>query len=107
MMSHLSVLYCGYPVLQFTNGKELSSAAVYFLNIIALKLSSISVENSTGYGVVGVNVLGNSSHSKFLFNNYYTLNSSSCSYGTGSCKGRNMYHSMNHCQNLELVILTV
>ena len=93
MINHLSVLYCGYPVLQFVNGKELSSAAVYFLNIISLKLSNISVENSTGYGVVGVNVLGNSSisHSRFLFNNYYTLNSTNCSYGFGSCKGGNMY----------------
>ena len=76
VINHLSVLYCGYPVLEFVNGKELSSAALYFLNIISLTLSNISVENSTGYGVVGVNVLGNStvSHSRFLFNNYYTLN---------------------------------
>ena len=50
MINHLSVLYCGYPVLQLTNGKELSSAAVYFVNITSLNLSSISVENSTGYG---------------------------------------------------------
>ena len=61
VISHLSILYCGYPVLMFVNGKQLSSAAVYFLNIISLKLSNISVENSTGYGVVGANVLGNSS----------------------------------------------
>ena len=93
VISHLSVLYCGYPVLQFVNGKELSSAAVYFLNIIALKLSNISVEKSNGYGVVGVNVLGNSSisHSRFLFNNHYTLNSTNCSPGSGSCKGGNMH----------------
>ena len=51
------------------------------------------MENSTGYGVFGVNVLGNSSisYSRFLFNNYYTLNSTNCSYGLGSCKGENMY----------------
>ena len=93
VISHLSVLHCGYPVLQFVNGKQPSSAAVYFMNIISLKLSNISVENSTGYGVVGVNVLGNSSisHSRFLFNNYYTLNSTNCSYGLESCKGGNMY----------------
>ena len=71
VISHLSVLYCGYQVLPFMNGKELSSAAVCFLNVTVLKLLNISVENSTGYGVVGVNVLGTSSisHSKFLFNN--------------------------------------
>ena len=93
VINHLSVLYCGYPVLEFVNGKELSSAALYFLNIISLTLSNISVENSTGYGVVGVNVLGNStvSHSRFLFNNYYTLNSTHCFHGLGSCKGGNMY----------------
>ena len=93
MINHLSVLYCGYPDLQLTNGKELSSAAVYFVNITSLNLSSISVENSTGHGVVGVNVMGNSSisHSRFLFNNYYTLNSSNCSPGLESCKGGNMY----------------
>ena len=39
VINHLSVLYCGYPVLQFVNGKELSSAALYFLNIFSLKLS--------------------------------------------------------------------
>ena len=93
VISHLSVLYCGYPVLQFVNGKEPSSAALYFLNIISLKLSNISVENSTGYGVVGVNVLGNSSisQSRFIFNNYYTLNSSNCFHSQGPCKGGNMY----------------
>ena len=93
VISHLSVLYCGYLVLQFVNGKEPSSAAVYFLNIISLKLSNISVENSTGYGVVGVNVLGNSSisHSRFIFNNYYTLNSTNCFHSQDSCKGGNMY----------------
>ena len=94
VINHLSVLYCGYPVLQFVNGKELSSAALYFLNIFSLKLSNVSVENSTGYGVVGVNVLGNLSisHSRFLFNNYYTLSSATnSSYGLGSCKGGNMY----------------
>ena len=93
VISHLSILYCGYPVLMFVNGKQLSSAAVYFLNIISLKLSNISVENSTGYGVVGANVLGNSSisHSRFIFNNYYTLNSTNCFHSQGSCKGGNMY----------------
>ena len=40
-----------------------------------------------------MNVLGNSSitHSKFMFNNYYTLSSTNCSYGLGTCIGGNMY----------------
>ena len=93
VINHLSVLYCGYPFLQFANEKELSSAALYFLNVKWLKLSNMSVENSTGYEVVGVNILGNSSisHSRFIFSNYYTVNSTNCSYGLGSCKGGNMY----------------
>ena len=93
LISHLSVLYCGYPVLQFVNEQEHSSVAVYFLDIYALKLSNISVENSTGYGVVGVKILGISliSHSRFLFNNYHTLNSTNCSPGSGLCKGGNVY----------------
>ena len=102
VISHLSILYCGYPVLKFVDGKQLSNAAVYILNIIALKLSNISVENSTGYGVVCANVLGNSSisHSRFLFNNYHTLTSTAnCSHGLGSCKGGNMYLFYEHCQN--------
>ena len=39
-----------------------------------MKLSDITVENSTGYAVLGVNILGDSSisHSRFIFNNYYT-----------------------------------
>ena len=34
-----------------------------------------SVQNSTGYGLLAINILGNSSlqDSRFLFNNYYTL----------------------------------
>jgi len=63
------------------------------VDITSLKLLNISVENSTGYGIMGKNVLGNSfvSHSRFMFNNYYTLSSTNCSYGQGSCEGGNMH----------------
>ena len=66
---------------------------MFLLDITSLKLSHISVENSTGYGMVGMNILGNSSisHSRFMFNNYYTLNSTNCSYGLGTCMGGNMF----------------
>jgi len=69
--------------------------AVFLLDITSVKLSNISVENSTGYGVLGINILGNSSvsHSRFIFNNYY-MSSTNCSYnGLGpasSCLGGNM-----------------
>ena len=91
VIKHLSILYCGYPIVPLTNDKD-TSAAVLFLNIISLKLLDISVENSTGYGILGMNVLGNSSisQSRFMFNNYNTLSSTNCSHGLGSCRGGNM-----------------
>jgi len=86
VIKHLSIVYCGYP-LEFEE-----SVAVYLVDITSLKLLHISVENSTGYGLMGMNILGNSSvsHSRFIFNNYYTLSSTNCSYGLGSCQGGNM-----------------
>ena len=67
------------------------SAAVYMIDITTLKLL-FSVENSTGYGIFTVNILNSYvSHSRFIFNNYYTLSSKKCSYGLGSCQGDKMY----------------
>ena len=94
-LKQFTVLYCGYPLLTFYNTPHPPiSVAVFLWNITSLKLSDLSVENSTGIGLVGTNILGNSSisHSRFMFNNYYTLASGSvnCSYGMGSCRGGNM-----------------
>jgi len=58
VVKHLSVLYCGYPAVKFVNTKW-SSVAVLLQNITSLKLLDISVENSTGYGVFGIDILGN------------------------------------------------
>ena len=93
VMKHLSIVYCGSPVVRLQGREVDSSVAVYMQNITSLKLSEISEENSTGYGMVGKNILGNSSvfHSRFVFSNYYTLNSKNCSYNLGSCRGGNMY----------------
>ena len=93
VMKHLSIVYCGSPIFKLRHEEEFSSIAVFFTNIISLVMSEISVQNSTGYGIVGNNILGNSSvsHSRFVFSNYYTLSSTNCSYGLGSCKGGNMY----------------
>ena len=38
-----------------------NNPAVFFFNITSLKLSHISVENGTGYGIMDINILGNSS----------------------------------------------
>ena len=84
VVKHLSILYCGYPVVCLnTKDKIRSGVALALMHITSLKLSDIAVENSTGYAVLGVNILGNSSisHSRFIFNNYYTLSSTNCSYG--------------------------
>ena len=75
VIKHLSIVYCGYPL------ESGLSVAVYLVDITSLKLANISVENSTGYGIAGMNILGNStvSHSRFIFNNYYTWSSTNCS----------------------------
>ena len=80
VIKHLTIVYCG---LLFDYEE---SVAVYLVNTTSLNLSNISVENSTGYGIMGINILGNSagSHSRFIFNNYYTLTSNNCSYDIGS-----------------------
>ena len=95
VLKHFTVLYCGYPLLTFYKTPSPAiSATVFLWNITSLKLSDISVQNSTGIGLAGTNIFGNSSisHSSFMFNNYYTLDSGSvnCSYGTWLCRGGNM-----------------
>ena len=50
VIKNLSIIYCGYPLLNDGKG---SSAALRMVEIISLKISSISVENSTGYGIMG------------------------------------------------------
>ena len=89
VMEYLSVIYCGYPLL---DDEKRPSVAVYMMDITSLKLLCFSVENSTGYGIMGINILGNSSvsHSRFVFNNYHTLSSANCSDELGPCMGGNM-----------------
>ena len=96
-----TMFYCGYQFMSHEyqhlyddmlyKGKH-SGSAVYLMDITSLKIISVSVENSTGYGIFAVNILGSSyvSHSRFIFNNYYTLSSTNCSNGLGSCEGGNM-----------------
>jgi len=107
VIKHISIIYCGYPL---SNDLKKSSAAMHMFDITSLKLLSISVENSTGYGIMGRNVLGNSSvsHSRFIFNNYYTLTSTNCSYGLVSCTGGNMllYYGKNQPETLVTTTVT-
>jgi len=93
----LSIIYCGPPIftLHNYNAEEgWSSVALHFQNITSLKLSEISVENSTGYGIImGSNILASSSvsHSRFVFSNYYNLSSKKLFlWPIGSHMGGNM-----------------
>ena len=54
VIKQLSVIYCSYP---FEYGQ---SAAVHLVDIVSLNLSHVSIENSAGYGIMGINILGNS-----------------------------------------------
>ena len=70
----------------YTNASQLyrmserQQIAILLANVYNLSMSSLIVQNSTGYGLLGFNVLGQSviKHSNFSFNNYYTLNSLAC-----------------------------
>jgi len=106
VMKHLSIVYCGYPVYPRKHGKE-PSAAVHMMDITSLTLLNISVENSTGYGIMGINVLGDSSvsHSRFIFNNYYTLTSTNCSYGLDHVREETFTFSTDHYQDLCLQLV--
>ena len=83
LLEDLSFLYCGHPIGQFSemlpsyySSSPEIHAALLLIDIHSLQLSNVSVENSTGYGLLGVNVLGDSliSNSVFTFNNYYVMN---------------------------------
>ena len=48
------------------------NVALLFTSIHSLVLSGVSVQNSTGFGILGINIFGNSTltNSEFLYNNY-------------------------------------
>ena len=56
------------------------NTAIFLVNIHDLNVSGVVVEKSTGYGLLGINVLGDSAitNSVFTHNNYHTLNSPDC-----------------------------
>ena len=59
---------------------ERQQMAILLACVYNLTMSSLIVQNSTGYGLLGFNILGISviRNSIFQFNNYYTLNSEAC-----------------------------
>lgn len=70
----------------YTNASQLyrmserQQIAILLAAVFNLNMSSLVIQNSTGYGLLGFNVLGQSviGNSSFVFNNYYTLNSQVC-----------------------------
>ena len=83
-------------------------AAFFLVNIYDFAMIECSVQNSKGYGVLGVNVLGNSliRSSTFLANNQYTLSAEVCGYlqtlsnQNSTCEGGNaffLYEDLLQC----------
>ena len=75
-------------------------AALFVVNVQELSLDSVTVENSSGYGILGINILGESSirHSHFLYNNHYTYGREQCQNATKdidllTCYGVDLYLS--------------
>ena len=68
VLSNLSIVSCGQynQVTSFT-------AAVHLVSVLHLSMDGVSIQNSTGYGLVGVSVLGYSkiTRSSFIANNQY------------------------------------
>ena len=82
--SKLYQIYDGYLVDTY--------AALLMAGTHSLVVSDTSVQNSTGYGLLAINILGDSSlqDSNFLFNNYQTLTTSGADIEglpTASCQG--------------------
>ena len=59
---------------------SLERMALTVASVTDLMMSSVTVQNSTGYGLLVINLFGNSiiENSKFSFNNYYTYSSTLC-----------------------------
>ena len=59
--------------LTFLNCGNSSAGALLMKNINSLLMDGVSVQNSTGYGILGINLIGNSqvSRSSFIGNNQY------------------------------------
>ena len=59
---------------------SLERMALTVASVTDLIISSVTVQNSTGYGLLIINLFGNSiiENSKFVFNNYYTYSSTLC-----------------------------
>lgn len=82
-------------------------AALFLINVHNLTMLTCSIQNSRGYGLLGLNVLGNSliARSTFLANNQYMVNVTECLENTTidsrtTCNGGNalfLYEDLLEC----------
>ena len=124
----IALYSCGSPVGSqltrdvlnvYTNASQLflmserQKVAILLASVYNLSMVSLTVENSTGYGLLGFNILGISTieNSQFSFNNHYTLNSVIClnvfknlgpysSMILDECRGGNalfVFSELNNC----------
>ena len=86
-ISNLAFHECGLKIPHF----NIPNAALYLWNVFSLVLENVGVYKSYGYGVLGVNVVGNSfvRNSMFGFNNWHADH---CTGGknTQACRGGNV-----------------
>ena len=66
-LSNLTILNCG---------QYMTHASIYLFNVYNLIIDGLSVQNSSGYGLYGLNVLGQSQimRSSFVGNNQFVKN---------------------------------
>ena len=132
-ISNLAFTFCGvqvepqllYEILfnqtrTFFIFSPLEMIAVGFVNVFSLQMSNVVIQNSTGFGVLGLNILGNSTitESHFLYNNFYTVSQALCMNLNSSdafyqCTGGNVvlaYSDLLECpdvnQQYELEIIS-
>ena len=93
---NITISYCGANVTIYTQriiqqayayGADSLYAAIIMINISNLYVDTVSIQNSTGYGLIGINVLGycNIQGSSFVGNNqavkkYFQLFNQSINY---------------------------
>ena len=65
------------PLYSFS---PLEYVALFFVHIVNFEMSHVTVQNNTGFGFLGFNIIGESSisHSTFSFNNYQTHQDDKC-----------------------------
>lgn len=81
--------YCGQKIIPTHLSNHILPATIWITESENVELQEVGIFNGTGYGLLAVNVLGNSRvvNSTFFGNNFYTLQEEECEQG--SCVGGN------------------